>query len=219
MRTSRHSTNTAIVAVSATVLSATIITVAVVAGSALGQDGAQPIIEELLPPEAFDDIADRDERAAAIFDEAGKVFTHARCLNCHVDGDRPRQGDDQRLHQPWVRRGSAGFGVPGLRCMTCHNEENFEPAAVPGAPNWHLAPRSMAWESKSIADICQQIKDPERNGERSLQDLVEHVINDPLVTWGWNPGPKRVPAPGSQEVFAALIQAWVDDGAACPPAP
>ncbi len=190
---------------------------ALMVGSALGQNGAEVAEEEeLLPPEAFDSISDSAERSAAMFDEMVKVFRHPRCNNCHVDGDRPRQGDDRRLHQPWVRRGDSGFGVPGLRCYSCHNEENFDPAGIPGAVNWHLAPRSMAWEGKSATDICEQLKDPERNGDRSLADIVEHVEKDPLVTWGWAPGGKRASAPGTQAVFVALMGAWVENGAVCP---
>ena len=46
------------------------------------------------------------------------------------------------------------------------------PAACPATPEWHLAPREMAWEGKTLGEICAQIKDPARNGGRkSLEDL------------------------------------------------
>ncbi|MEM9493891.1 MAG: Isoquinoline 1-oxidoreductase subunit [Myxococcota bacterium] len=172
---------------------------------------------ELLPPEAFDDIADPAERSAAIFTEATKVFLHPRCSNCHPsEGDRPRQGDDGKLHEPHVRRGEDGFGVPALQCATCHTSVNFNPAGIPGAENWHLAPPEMGWRGKSISDLCEQLKDPKSNGERTLEELVDHVDHDPLVTWAWNPGAKRQPVPGTQDIFVALIAAWVEDGAVCP---
>lgn len=178
----------------------------------------EPAIEagELLGPEDFASISDPAERSAAMFAEAARVFTHPRCVNCHPSGDRPRQGDDSHLHEPFVRRGAAGFGATGLECSTCHTRVNFNPAGIPGAPNWHLAPSEMAWYGKTVAEICAQLKDPARNGGRSLQDLHTHVSSDPLVTWGWKPGVKREPVPGTQDVFAALIQAWIDDGAVCP---
>ncbi|HEY1098391.1 MAG TPA: hypothetical protein VGF99_05670, partial [Myxococcota bacterium] len=40
--------------------------------------------------------------------------------------------------------------------------------------------------------------------------------NDVLVAWGWNPGADREPAPGSQQAFGELVDAWVKSGAACP---
>ena len=88
--------------------------------------------------------------------------------------------------------------------------------SVPGHPRWALAPIEMAWEGKSIGEICQQIKDPQRNGGRNLELLHEHLAHDDLVAWGWAPGAGRDPAPGSQGQLGALIRAWIDSGAACP---
>ena len=42
----------------------------------------------------------------------------------------------------------------------------------------------MAWEGKTVGEICAQIKDPARNGTRSLASLVEHIGEDHLVGWG-----------------------------------
>ena len=67
-------------------------------------------------PEAFSSIADRTQRSIALFVEAGKVFQHPRCRNCHAGDDRARQGDEGVPHQPAVRRGADGLGAPGLRC-------------------------------------------------------------------------------------------------------
>lgn len=103
-----------------------------------------------------------------------------------------------------------------MRCEGCHQAENLELARVPGAPDWHLAPREMAWEGLDPAALCAQIKDPARNGDKTLAEVVEHAGHDELVAWGWNPGSEREPAPGSQAEYAALMQAWVDAGAACP---
>ncbi|CCV04874.1 hypothetical protein MESS2_1440021 [Mesorhizobium metallidurans STM 2683] len=58
----------------------------------------------------------------------------------------------------------------------------------PGAEKWHLAPVEMAWFGQSSAQICARIKDPARNGGRSLGDVALHVRNDRLVGWGWVPG-------------------------------
>jgi hypothetical protein len=170
----------------------------------------------LASPESFASIADTDARSAAIFTELGKVLTSARCVNCHPAGDRPRQGDERRLHQPPVERGVDGHGTATMHCSICHQNTNFDPGRMPGHPEWHLAPRSMAWEGKTVAEICAQIKDPARNGGRKVEDLIHHIGTDTLVGWAWAPGFGRVPAPGTQEQAGALVEAWVNSGAACP---
>lgn len=183
--------------------------------TAYAATGVKP--DELASPESFSGLTDTAARSAAIFTELGKVLTSPRCLNCHPAGDRPRQGDQARLHQPPVERGIDGHGSDAMRCATCHRDANFDPGRVPGHPEWHLAPREMAWEGKSVAQICAQIKDPARNGNRPVQALVDHIGKDTLVGWAWSPGFGRTPAPGTQAKAGALVEAWVTSGAACPP--
>src|SRR3954470_5518055 len=86
-----------------------------------------------------------------------------------------------------------------------------------GAPHWQLAPIGMAWVGKSPHAICEQMKDPARNGHRSLARIVEHNGHDELVAWGWKPGHDRDPAPGTQDELGRIVQAWVETGAECPP--
>jgi len=155
-------------------------------------------------------------RSIALFREAGKVLQHPRCLNCHPAGDRPSQTDTMRPHIPPVVRGADGHGPPGLPCSTCHPRANYDAARMPGHPDWHLAPRSMAWQGKSLAEICAQLKDPARNGGRDLPALLRHMSDDSLVGWAWAPGVGRTPAPGTQAEFGALMRAWADSGAHCP---
>jgi hypothetical protein len=166
--------------------------------------------------DSFSSIGDEAARSAAIFTELGKVLTHPRCVNCHPAGDRPRQADVSRPHQPPVWRGADGYGLPAMRCPICHTQANFDPAGVPGNEIWHLAPLEMAWEGKTLAEICVQLKDPARNGNRTLDALIEHIGEEPLVGWAWAPGYGRQPAPGTQEQAHALIAAWVKTGAVCP---
>ena len=172
----------------------------------------------LATPDSFAHIRDRNERSVAYFAELGKVLTHPRCVNCHPAGDRPFQGDDSRPHQPPVWRGADGHGLPAMRCSNCHSGRNFDTPglSVPGNPEWQLAPLSMAWKGKTLAEICAQIKDPKRNGGRSLADLVKHIGTNSLVGWAWSPGYGRTPAPGTQARAGALVAAWVATGAACP---
>lgn len=172
--------------------------------------------DALRTPADFASIADRDERSAALFVEASRVFLHPRCSNCHPVGDSPLQGDHAQLHDPPVVRGPDDKGIPALACTSCHQDRNLELARVPGAPEWHLAPKSMAWVGKTPHALCEQIKDRGRNGGRNLDQIVEHVSHDALVGWGWSPGHQRTPAPGTQAGLGALVAAWVELGAACP---
>lgn len=179
----------------------------------------------LQPVSAFESITDPTARSVALFEEAGKVILHPRCVNCHPAADRPLQGMAMRPHEPPVSRGEANFGLPGMMCNTCHGPENVSLAAqaddirsIPGNPNWHLAPIEMAWEGRSLGEICEQIKDPQRNGGKDIAAIVEHMAEDDLVGWGWDPGEGREPVPGTQEAFGALFHAWAASGAACPPA-
>jgi hypothetical protein len=177
----------------------------------------------LRAPSDFANIQDTAARSKALFNEGAKVITSPRCMNCHPAGNHPLQGDDKHVHEPPVERGAGGSGVAGNTCAGCHNERNFTlpmPASsyksIPGHSRWGLAPVEMAWEGKSAGEICTQLKDKTRNGGRDLALLHEHVANDDLVAWGWNPGAGRDPAPGTQERLGELIQAWIDTGAHCP---
>jgi hypothetical protein len=171
--------------------------------------------KELRPPSAFIGIPDPQARSRALFSEVAKVIMGPRCMNCHPAGDRLTQGNDMHPHQPPAWRAAGP-------CQTCHTERNYtlmERAtyqSIPGHPRWDVAPIEMAWQGKSAGEICQQLKDPQRNGGRSLELLHEHLAKDDLVAWGWRPGEGRDPVPGTQERLGELVRAWIDSGAVCP---
>jgi hypothetical protein len=195
-----------------------------VIASALAMTGSSPSqeAEQLRTAASFAGFGDTTTRSRALFTEAAKVITHPRCVNCHPATDHPLQGNDQHIHQPPVLRGEVGDGIPGLSCSACHGDRNVDVVpggsyqSIPGNPRWGLAPIEMAWEGRSVAQICEQLKDPKRNGGRDLRLLQEHMAKDDVVAYGWHPGSGRDPVPGTQEVFAELIQAWIDTGASCP---
>ena len=148
------------------------------------------------------------------------VLMHPRCLNCHPRDDIPRQGDDQRAHVLGVVRGADNLGAFGMRCGGCHGASN-QLNGVPGAPGWSLAPRSMGWAGLDELALCQQLKDRDRNGDRSLQDTLTHLTDDPLVLWAWAPGhdpggKQRAPPPVSEDDFTDAVHTWVARGGPCP---
>lgn len=190
----------------------TLLTTAAIAGlaiSALAQETSAP---------AADPAAGLSEWARVY-----EVFSHPRCANCHVEDNRPRWSGAHygvtRVHAFNVQGGAdgSGFGNPGLHCTTCHFDSNSNVLhGPPGVAGWHLAPPEMVWFGKSSAEVCAQIKDPARNGNRTLDEVAIHVRDDALVGWGWDPGPGREPAPGSaQATYEALVK-WAAEGAPCP---
>ena len=196
-------------------------------GLALALAGAWPSdaqvapTSDLRPVASFSGIADPKARSVALFEEAGRVITHPRCVNCHPVSDRPLQGNAGRPHQPPIFATASGMGSPSMPCSGCHGQSNFtligtRVGSMPGNPKWQLAPREMAWQGKSLGAICRQIKDTTRNGGRDYAALIDHAAHDDLVAWGWHPGAGREPAPGTQEAFGSLVKAWIETGAECP---
>jgi hypothetical protein len=151
-----------------------------------------------------------------LFESIASVLVHPRCINCHQD-ESPRQTDGKILHRPLVVRGADGHGVPAQRCQTCHQTTNTAGGAVPGAAGWSLAPLSMLWEGRTKSQICEQIKDPARNGGRhSGEEVIEHLKEDPMVLWAWAPGAGRTTPPLSHGKFVEAAEAWARAGMPCP---
>jgi hypothetical protein len=174
---------------------------------------------EHVRPEHVREIAQHDDAAAAAaFESIVPVLRHPRCMNCHSDGDYPRQGDDSHRHTMQVRRGADGQGVNAVKCSTCHQDHNLIGLHMPpGASDWHLPSPAMPmiWEGLTDRQLCELFKDPKRNGNRSVQQIVEHMTT-PLVLWGWTPGEGRTPVPMPQYQFLTAVREWAANGAACP---
>jgi hypothetical protein len=153
------------------------------------------------------------------FGVVARVLQSPRCLNCHPSGDRPLQTDQAKPHAMNISRATVAAGVP---CSTCHQERNSEAIGVaggpPGAPHWGLpaADMPLVFQGKSATQLCEQLKDPARNGRKTLAQLVEHVSHDPLVLWGWQPGGKRSLPPVPHAQFVTAFTTWVNAGAPCP---
>ena len=166
-------------------------------------------------------VSSRTEAAPAsdpvLFERIASVLTHPRCINCH-QAESPRQTDAKVLHLPLVVRGADNHGAPTQSCQTCHQTTNAAGGFVPGATGWSLAPLSMLWEGRTHTQICEQMKDPARNGGRKTgEQVIEHMKTDPLVLWAWNPGTGRTTPPLSHAKFVETLEAWVTAGMPCPP--
>jgi len=162
--------------------------------------------------------ADDDKLAAgkAAFVKVHEVLLHPRCRNCHPAGDAPLQYADGRPHGQNITRRSERNG---LTCATCHRSKNgLRPGQPPGAPNWHLPPEQtpMIFEGRTPKQLCEQLKDPKQTNGKDLTGLVEHVAKDPLVSWGWAPGPGRAPVPVPRDQVVAAMNTWIAAGAPCP---
>lgn len=204
-------------------LTAAVTSMAIVAGiGPVMQSNAEDVPSNPLKSlSEFNAITDETARSKAIFQEASRVLTNPRCINCHPATRSPTQGEDMHPHAPLMIAADSSFGPAGLACSTCHGPENRNIVgsrlkSIPGNAHWQLAPASMAWQGLTVGEICVQLKDTARNGNRSHADLIKHMGTDHLVGWAWHPGEGRSSPPGSQETFAALIAAWVDTGAECP---
>ncbi|GLR15623.1 hypothetical protein [Portibacter lacus] len=171
----------------------------------------------------FNEVAEvqLEEQSMEAFGTMMEVVMHKRCMNCHPKGDQPRQGEDSHLHYFGVQRGEDGHGIAALKCETCHQKENNLNSGVPGAPHWHLAPRSMAWEGLSRTEVASVFMNPETNGGKSPEEIEKHMTEDDLVLWAFEPGigldgvPREKP-PVSKEEFIEAVKIWIANGAKIP---
>ncbi|MCY4335619.1 MAG: hypothetical protein OXC60_13250 [Litoreibacter sp.] len=158
-----------------------------------------------------------------------EVASHPRCANCHTGAsDRPMWSGPSygvtRSHGMNIRAGESRIGAEHLLCSTCHTTKdedwdnaNAMPHAAPRvAMSWQLAPVEADWFGRSSIEICEQLRDPDRNGERDMQALAEHLDHDLILHWAWKPGGGREPAPYSLQEHVNDILIWGTAGFPCP---
>lgn len=155
-----------------------------------------------------------------------EVASHPRCANCHVGSDNypmwsgPSYGTARR-HGMKINAGVSRIGAETLLCSTCHMNTNSNlPHGAPGvASAWRLAPLELEWFGKSSPEICRQFRDPERNGNRTFLKIANHISHDHILSWAWNPGGNREPAPYSLAEHVQDILRWGAAGMPCPGEP
>jgi hypothetical protein len=175
------------------------------------------------PPVTTQPAVPTKAEALAAYETVRGVLQHPRCQNCHPSGDTPLQGDDSHAHQQNVQRGPAGRGMVGMECTTCHGpanpSANYGDHIPPGSPDgWHMPPPELKLVFVGIAPgaLCEQIKDPARNGGKDMAALRAH-LDSPLVQWGWSPGFGRPPVTTPRAAFLTAWDTWAGGGAPCPP--
>lgn len=156
------------------------------------------------------------------------VLSHPRCVNCHVGEDNiplwQAAGDaSARAHGMNIDAGESRIGAEYLPCATCHQTSTL-PNNKPHAPphvglDWRLAPPESAWIGKTSAEICAQLRDPDRNGGRNGPGLIKHITHDAevggFIAWGFAPGAGRDPAPYTLQAHLDDTIDWVEAGMPC----
>ncbi len=158
-----------------------------------------------------------------------EVTSHPRCANCHTGpSDRPMWSGPSygktRPHGMNIRAGDSRIGAESVLCSTCHTTKsedwenaNTTPHAAPRvAMAWQLAPIEADWFGRSSIEICEQLRDPERNGDRDMLALASHLDHDLILHWAWKPGGGREPAPYSLQEHVDDILIWGTAGFPCP---
>lgn len=111
------------------------------------------------------------------------------------------------------------IGAQTVPCRVCHigaAGANDVPHAAPQIEDaWRLPPPELAWRGKSSAEVCTQLRNPETNDGFDAAGLVAHVRTSAFVSYGFNPGAGRLPAPGSVDALARDLQVWGDAGMPC----
>ena len=155
-----------------------------------------------------------------------EVTSHPRCSNCHVGADnRPMWSGPSygrtRPHGMNINAGESRFGAETLTCVTCHVPRSGDPDPKPHTPpqvamEWQLAPVEAEWFGKSSEQVCNQLRDPTRNGGRTFLEIANHLDHDVILQWAWNPGGGREPAPYSLQDHVNDVLAWGVAGMPCP---
>lgn len=154
-----------------------------------------------------------------------EVASHPRCANCHVGASgRPMWSGPsfgkERVHGMNIQAGESRMGLEFVPCSTCHTSKASNNSTLHAAPmvaaDWRLAPIEADWFGKTTEEICNQLRDPDRNGGRDWLALAEHLDHDVILHWAWNPGGAREAAPYSLQEHVNDILAWGVAGQPCP---
>ena len=190
-------------------------------GIALAEGEVNAVIDP--PPEGTISL----EQGLEAWDRIYEVASHPRCSNCHVGSDNipmwsgPSYGTT-RPHGMNINAGDSRIGVEYIQCSTCHvnsdatDRGNDAPHQAPRVRmDWRLAPVEAEWFGKTSDDVCNQLRDLERNGGRDFLEIAAHLEHDLILHWAWNPGGGREAAPYSLQEHVDDLLAWGVAGQPC----
>ena len=197
---------------------------ALIAATALGSQAyaAGDVVEIIPPAEGSITI----EVALEAWERIYEVASHPRCSNCHVGPSNvpmwsgPSYGKT-RAHGMNINAGESRIGGETVLCSTCHAYrevavgDRFPHTAPQVAAAWQLPPVEAEWFDKSSVEVCNQLRDPDRNGGRGYLDIASHLDHDVILHWAWNPGAGREPAPYSLQDHVNDVLAWGVGGMPC----
>ncbi|MEM7280078.1 MAG: hypothetical protein AAF438_00405 [Pseudomonadota bacterium] len=198
-----------------------------VGDTAIADDSSKVLLDVSLLPEPG---TVSNEEGLVAWNRIHDVFTHPRCLNCHVGNDgvplwtTGSSSESTQAHGMWIKGGNSRMGAETMLCNSCHQTSAQRNTKAHAAPHtgmiWRLAPTEFQWTDQSSAQICEQVRDPERNGGRDEEGLIEHILHDAsvfgFISWGFDPGPGRSRPPGSLQSHLEDMATWTSAGMPCP---
>lgn len=173
--------------------------------------------------EAAQDSVTRDAGLAA-WQRIFTVTSHPRCTNCHVGarGLPMWQGlgyGPEAVHGMKVQAGESRIGAESIPCAACHVTSaaaNTTPHAPPHIDDaWRLPPVELEWFGKTSAEVCAQLRDPERNDGHDIASLVDHLRNSAFVAWGFTPGAGRSAPKTTLDALVHDVTLWGAAGTPC----
>ena len=196
----------------------------ILAASLIGTQAFAAVETVEINPPAEGSISTED--ALAAWDRIYEVASHPRCSNCHVGPSNlpmwsgPSYGKT-RSHGMNINAGESRVGAEFVQCSTCHayreiaTGDRLERSAPQVAMDWRLAPVEAEWFGKSSVEVCNQLRNPELNGDRDYLAIASHLDHDLILHWAWNPGAGREPAPYSLQDHVNDVLAWGVGGMPC----
>jgi len=77
-----------------------------------------------------------------------------------------------------------------------------------------MPPKAMAFQNRTSAQLCNQLKDPTVNGGRGFNGTVHHIASDHLLITSWHSG--RDTPHISHPELVQRFKVWGEAGGPCP---
>lgn len=104
--------------------------------------------------------------------------------------------------------------VDGASPTACRLAVTAENSVNPG--------NSDSGVAKNGHQLCVDLKDKSKNGNRDFAQLLDFIETDPFIMWAWDPGTRAkgkartTPPLATHDQFLSTVKQWIADGAPCP---